>query len=218
MTKRIIRQSNGFEAWRQLTLHYAGGHQAQLFALLRTITSPSWDSTTRQFTRQYYKWLEDINRYESENGQGAITNHLQIATIINHLKGPIGQHLMLRVNNTTTFAKVHQWICNFFNSAYSGADTAEDEQGQLEEEQYMIAFNKWKKGKGQWTKGWTQGKGKDKSRRKKGDYTHKDAEKDKGKQPSICCTCGRTGHYSSQCYQNTKGKGNKSQLHQYNSK
>eukprot|EP00971_Amphidinium_carterae_P131814 2610912-Amphidinium_carterae.2 len=81
-----MRHSNGFEAWRQLTLHYAGGHRAQQFSVLRTIKSPSWDST-KQFKKQYYNWLEDVNRYEAENGVGAITDHVRLATIINHIKG-----------------------------------------------------------------------------------------------------------------------------------
>eukprot|EP00971_Amphidinium_carterae_P038610 758960-Amphidinium_carterae.2 len=77
---------------------------------------PSWDSTTKQFTRQYSSgWKTCSNRYESENGQGSITNHVKIATIINH-HGPVAQHLTLQVNNTTTFTEVHQWIVNFFNS------------------------------------------------------------------------------------------------------
>eukprot|EP00971_Amphidinium_carterae_P222845 4422362-Amphidinium_carterae.1 len=55
MVRRIMKQSNGFEAWRQLTLHYASGHRAQQFFLLRTIMQPSWDSkTTKQFTQKYY--------------------------------------------------------------------------------------------------------------------------------------------------------------------
>eukprot|EP00971_Amphidinium_carterae_P136040 2695635-Amphidinium_carterae.3 len=49
---------------------------------------PSWTSETRQFTRQYYKWLEDIDRYEAENGHGSITDHVKIATIVNNQ----GQH------------------------------------------------------------------------------------------------------------------------------
>eukprot|EP00971_Amphidinium_carterae_P297642 5913458-Amphidinium_carterae.1 len=61
---------------------------------------------------------------------------------------------MLRVNNTTTFAEVHQWISNFFSRTCSGT---EDEQNPIggvnnEEDPYMIAFNKWKQGKGQWLK------------------------------------------------------------------
>eukprot|EP00971_Amphidinium_carterae_P335316 6471117-Amphidinium_carterae.1 len=78
--RRVMRQSNGFETWRQLQLQFAGGHRAQQFLLLRTIMQPSWTSETRQFTRQYYKWLEDINRYEAENGHGSITDHVKIAT------------------------------------------------------------------------------------------------------------------------------------------
>eukprot|EP00971_Amphidinium_carterae_P087626 1733753-Amphidinium_carterae.1 len=30
----------------------------QQFLLLRTITQPTWDSSTKQFTKQYYKWLK----------------------------------------------------------------------------------------------------------------------------------------------------------------
>eukprot|EP00971_Amphidinium_carterae_P148640 2947027-Amphidinium_carterae.1 len=73
--RRTMRQSNGFESWRQLQLHFAGGHRAQQVSFLRAIMQPSWNSDTRQFTKQYYKWLGDINRYESENGQGTITDH-----------------------------------------------------------------------------------------------------------------------------------------------
>eukprot|EP00971_Amphidinium_carterae_P243149 4828645-Amphidinium_carterae.1 len=86
--------------------------------------------------------------------KGSITDHVNIATVINHLKGPITQHLMLKVSNTTTFAEMRQWINNFFNSTYDGT---KDEHGTIggvndETDQYneqiMIAFNKWYKGKG----------------------------------------------------------------------
>eukprot|EP00971_Amphidinium_carterae_P095954 1898810-Amphidinium_carterae.2 len=88
MIKRIMRTSNGFQARRQRNLHYAGDHRAQKFALLRTIMSPNG-------TKQYYKRLEDVNRYEAENG--TIAEHVEIATIINHLKGPINQHLIIYI-------------------------------------------------------------------------------------------------------------------------
>eukprot|EP00971_Amphidinium_carterae_P056355 1112895-Amphidinium_carterae.1 len=58
--RRVMRQGNGFESRRQLHLHFAGGHHAQRFSLLRTITQPTWHTSTKQFTKQYYKWLEDI--------------------------------------------------------------------------------------------------------------------------------------------------------------
>eukprot|EP00971_Amphidinium_carterae_P017091 337299-Amphidinium_carterae.2 len=49
-------------------------------------------------TKQYYKWKEDINRHESENGQGTINDHVNIATVVNNLKGNIAQNLMMRIN------------------------------------------------------------------------------------------------------------------------
>eukprot|EP00971_Amphidinium_carterae_P079461 1572320-Amphidinium_carterae.2 len=113
--RRVMRQSNGFESWRQLHLHFVGCHRAQQFLILRTITQPTWDTSTKQFMKQYYKWLEDIGRYESENGANTITGPVKIATIVNNLKGPMGQQLMLRINQATTFDEVHQWISNYFN-------------------------------------------------------------------------------------------------------
>eukprot|EP00971_Amphidinium_carterae_P169129 3350520-Amphidinium_carterae.1 len=44
LTRRVMRQSYGFESWRQLQLHFAGGHRAQQFSFLRAIMQPSWNS------------------------------------------------------------------------------------------------------------------------------------------------------------------------------
>eukprot|EP00971_Amphidinium_carterae_P149647 2966982-Amphidinium_carterae.1 len=51
----------------------------------------------------------------------------------------MGQQLMLRINQTTTFEEVHQWISNYFNSTYSGADEEKGTIGNIndaDEEQY----------------------------------------------------------------------------------
>eukprot|EP00971_Amphidinium_carterae_P037660 740727-Amphidinium_carterae.1 len=53
--------------------------------------------------QQYCLRLEKINRYESENGQGTITDHVKIATVVNNLNGPTAQNLMMRINGATTF-------------------------------------------------------------------------------------------------------------------
>eukprot|EP00971_Amphidinium_carterae_P294219 5841918-Amphidinium_carterae.2 len=56
MIRRIIRTANGFEAWRQLNLHYAGGCRAQQIPILGTIMSPQlqWNAD-KHFTKQYYR-------------------------------------------------------------------------------------------------------------------------------------------------------------------
>eukprot|EP00971_Amphidinium_carterae_P011233 221102-Amphidinium_carterae.5 len=207
-----MRQSSGFEAWRQLTLHYAGGHRAQQVSLLCASMQPKWDPTTKQFTRQYHKWLEDINRYESENGQGSVTDHVKIAAIINHLKGPIAQHLMLR------------WISNFFNSTYTGTDDDNAAIGAVTEEtdkhngHMLIAFNDWyeSKGKGHWHKG----KGKDKGG-KKGDNHYNHATTVQAKKRKV--TSGLLRLWTTRSNITTllsktqgKGKGNKGQSYHYN--
>eukprot|EP00971_Amphidinium_carterae_P138485 2744145-Amphidinium_carterae.1 len=182
-----MRQGNGFESWRQVHLHFVGGHRAQQFSLLRTITQPTWDTSTKQFTKQYYKWLEDIGRVQWDN--------------------------------KTTFDEVHQWISNYFNSTYTGA---EDDKGQIgninektekQEEWYNDENNEYygyegfeeyndqdvkyiiqmvNKGKGK-RKGKNKGKG-------KGDKGGKDSK------TVTCYTCGQQGHILPNC-PTKKGKG-----------
>eukprot|EP00971_Amphidinium_carterae_P236434 4692202-Amphidinium_carterae.1 len=53
IVRRVMRQSNGFEPRRQLQLHFASGHRARQFSLLRSIMQPSWGTNIRQFTKQY---------------------------------------------------------------------------------------------------------------------------------------------------------------------
>eukprot|EP00971_Amphidinium_carterae_P338600 6476007-Amphidinium_carterae.2 len=66
-------------------------------------------------------------------------------------------------------------------------------------EQVMIAFNKWYKGKGKGQLNKGKGKGKDKGGKKGDNYNNtKGAGKDKGQQPVACYTCGRPGHTSPQ--------------------
>eukprot|EP00971_Amphidinium_carterae_P148997 2954061-Amphidinium_carterae.1 len=63
---------------------------------------------------------------------------------------------MLRVNNATRFTEVHQWISNSFNNTYTGTDddnaaigaVTEQTENDKYNEQMMIAFNNWYKGKG----------------------------------------------------------------------
>eukprot|EP00971_Amphidinium_carterae_P287984 5716742-Amphidinium_carterae.1 len=60
---------------------------------------------------------------------------------------PIAQHMMLKVNNTTTFTKVHQSISNLFNSTYThledehGTTGGVNDETEQHNEQIMIAFN-----------------------------------------------------------------------------
>eukprot|EP00971_Amphidinium_carterae_P022159 437215-Amphidinium_carterae.2 len=69
------------------------------YVLLNATKPGSEAHDTRQFTKQYHKRLEDINRYESENGQGTINDHVKIATVVNTLKGNIAQNMMMKITD-----------------------------------------------------------------------------------------------------------------------
>eukprot|EP00971_Amphidinium_carterae_P024464 482312-Amphidinium_carterae.4 len=64
----------------------------------------------------------------------AIADHVKIATVINHLKGPIKQHLMLKVTNTTQFDEVHCWISNYSNSIYIGGEAEDKAAGGIDDQ------------------------------------------------------------------------------------
>eukprot|EP00971_Amphidinium_carterae_P209178 4149721-Amphidinium_carterae.1 len=122
--------------------------------------------------------------------------------------GPMEEHLMLRVNSTTTFAEIHPWIANYFNSTYRGTDDGSSAIGGVSNnnDPHMIAFNNWmarrRKGYNNLRKGWSKGKNdaKDKGAGKKGDYNRKGAGKHEGKNNTVTFNvCGKTGRYSSQC-------------------
>eukprot|EP00971_Amphidinium_carterae_P155904 3090836-Amphidinium_carterae.1 len=168
--------------------------------------------------------VEDIGRYEAENGADTITEHVKIATIVNNLKGPMGQQLMLRINQTTTFDEVHQWqwISNYFNSTYTSVDEDIGTIGNINEadkeqydewknyneetEEYDYEYNDddvkyvaamLNKGKG---KRFREGKGK--------------GGKDKGGKDNktvTCYTCGQQGHISPNRPMKKGGKGNQGQ-------
>eukprot|EP00971_Amphidinium_carterae_P254639 5055132-Amphidinium_carterae.1 len=93
---------------------------AQPMALKLDTIGPTLHWWSRSSTIFTTAWLEDINRYESENR--AIADHVKTTTILNHLKGPMNQHLTLKVTNTTTFDEAHGCMNNFFNSIYIGVE------------------------------------------------------------------------------------------------
>eukprot|EP00971_Amphidinium_carterae_P058708 1160894-Amphidinium_carterae.1 len=69
ITMRVMRQSNGFESWRQLQFNLAGGHRAQQFLFLREIMQPSWTSDTRQFSEHHQAVLPMARGHQSVCGR-----------------------------------------------------------------------------------------------------------------------------------------------------
>ena len=113
--RRLHQQENGFESWRLLRLRYSGGHRLGTYSLLQNILAPKWSEQHQH--HQYRTWMEEVARYESESGM-VIDDHLKIATVMNHLRGSIREHLLINSKPLTPWEDIRLLIDNFFSNSY----------------------------------------------------------------------------------------------------
>ena len=113
--RRLHQPENGFESWRLLRLRYSGGHRLGTYSLLQNILAPKW-SEQRQH-HQFRTWMEEVARYGSESGM-VIDDHLEIVTVMNHLRGSIREHLLINSKPLTPWADIRLLIDNFFSNNY----------------------------------------------------------------------------------------------------
>ena len=112
--RRLHQQENGFESWWLLRLRYSGGHRLGP-TLLQNILAPKWSEQHQH--HQFRTWMEDVSRYESESGM-VIDDHLKIATVMNHLRGSIREHLLINSKPLTPWEDIRLLIDNFFSNSY----------------------------------------------------------------------------------------------------
>eukprot|EP00971_Amphidinium_carterae_P178802 3546579-Amphidinium_carterae.1 len=178
-----MKQSSGFEAWRQLTLR--GGHHAQQFSLLRTIMQPCWgprQSNAIDSTTSGWKTLACMSQ-RMDKGQSQITSRLPKSSTISKPERRLSQ----RTNSTSLdHLPRHKW---WTWDKRALVDNETEDYTDEYNEQYVIAFNNWYRGKGnkrQWN---SKGKGKGKNKGGKTEtmtaINPKGAVKDKGQQPVV---------------------------------
>ena len=112
--RRLHQSEKGFEAWRLLRLRYSGGHRLGTYSLLQSILAPRWTEQHQQ--HQFRVWMEDIAHYEGESSL-VIDNHLKIATVMNHLRGSIREHLLISSKPLTPWEDIRLLIDNFFSNS-----------------------------------------------------------------------------------------------------
>eukprot|EP00971_Amphidinium_carterae_P100527 1988457-Amphidinium_carterae.1 len=76
--------------------------------------------------KQYTNWLQLIQEYETQTGR-AIDDEIKIATVISQVKGPLRNHLLLNIDDVTTFNDVKKKIIDYFQSTY---DVSHQHQGR----------------------------------------------------------------------------------------
>eukprot|EP00971_Amphidinium_carterae_P045864 902328-Amphidinium_carterae.1 len=97
--------------------------------------------------KQYTNWLQLIQEYGTQTGR-AIDDEIKIATIINHVKGPLRNHLLLNMDDVTTFNDVKKKITDHFQSTY---DVSHQHQGRHNHQGPAICIRA--KGRGDYHKG-----------------------------------------------------------------
>eukprot|EP00971_Amphidinium_carterae_P350037 6491353-Amphidinium_carterae.2 len=148
LVRRLMRTSSGLETWRQLYAKYAGGHRHRQIQLLQGILHPQWLESPSAFISEYYNWLEDIAQYAIETTD-AISEPIKIAVVLQHIKGPLVQHLKLNISAESKWSTVHDIIVNYYISVYSGEVTSSTSANQINNKK-----KPWKgKGKDKYGKG-----------------------------------------------------------------
>ena len=95
--------------------------------------------------------MEDVSRYESESGM-VIDDHLKIATVMNHLRGSIREHLLINSKPLTPWEDIRLLIDNFFSNSYIQQASRPGSTNNIQQDDINFIKKKGKgksKGKGQ---------------------------------------------------------------------
>eukprot|EP00971_Amphidinium_carterae_P114772 2273452-Amphidinium_carterae.1 len=211
LVQSLIYTTCGYEAWRQLNVQYSGGSVARQYTKFRLILSPTWGNhnNASEMLKHYTQSLQTIQGYETTHNT-KINDDIKIASVVNSVRGQLRTHLLLNMDETTSFDDVKKTIGDFIQSTYVIQQTHSGGQGQKRQEGQrkskgppVKAKEKVRKAKNQnqiqqW--GQSQQKGYQPSQYQTQYQQPSGKGKGKGKSSITCWTCGRTSHTSNQCW------------------
>eukprot|EP00971_Amphidinium_carterae_P326225 6456902-Amphidinium_carterae.1 len=67
--------------------------------------------------KHYTQWLQTIQKYETTHNN-KINDDIKIALVVNSVIGQLRNHLLLNMNETTSFDDIKKTIADFFQSTY----------------------------------------------------------------------------------------------------
>ena len=149
--RRFHEQESGFEAWRLLRPPLQRGPS------IGHLLTPAEHLSSQMVRTTSTSSIQDLDGgcvpIRSESGM-VIDDHLKIATVMNHLRGSIREHLLINSKPLTPWEDIRLLIDNFFSNSYIQQASRPGSTNNIQQDD--INFIK-KKGKG-------KSKGKDKSK------------------------------------------------------
>ena len=223
---RSVKNGDGYEALRQLTLALRPSSSGRGLALMSALTSWPQFAMNQQLQPQVLR-LEDALE-EARKAGATIPDQLKQAILLKSVSGQLRTHLNLSIQETTTFAELRDHVLRWdrsqqrWNGLLFSEDVASSTAAPMEVDRIYSSGKKGgkDKGKGWQQKGQQKGKGKSKTKSKgdgksnnkgkqKGDGKSKSGGKSndstgyKGKGNStsgVCHRCGKPGHYARDCW------------------
>ena len=221
---RSVKNTDGYEALRQLVLALRPSTSGRGLALMAALTSWPQFSMNQPLQPQLLK-LEDALE-EARRAGTTIPDQLQQAILLKCVSGQLRTHLNLAIQDTTSFKDLREHVLKWDRSQQKWAGllfSSDDTSAAIPMEVDRVHGGGKKggkdKGKGSQQKGQQKGKSKGKSKSKqdgKSGYKGKSKSDGKGKtggkqhdvaggkgkgysRSDVCYRCGNPGHYAKDC-------------------
>ena len=106
-----MQDENGFEAWRLLLEEHLPHTRARSLQLLSNLIHTKFDSK-RTTMKNILKFEDSIEEYEKSSGD-TVQGDLKVSVVLGNTEGPLRQHLLLNVKETTKYSTLRQFLVSY---------------------------------------------------------------------------------------------------------
>ena len=110
-TIKQVQDENGFEAWRLLLEEHLPHTRARSLQLLSNLIHTKFDSK-RTTMENILKFEDSIEEYEKSSGD-TVQDDLKVSVVLGNTEGPLRQHLLLNVKETTKYSTPRQFLVSY---------------------------------------------------------------------------------------------------------
>ena len=110
-TIKQVQDENGFEAWRLLLEEHLPRTRARSLQLLSNLIHTKFDSK-RTTMENILKFEDSIEEYEKSSSD-SVQDDLKVSVVLGNTEGPLRQHLLLNVKETTKYSTLRQFLVSY---------------------------------------------------------------------------------------------------------